>query len=206
MYFTRRWLPDSQRAARMDGFGAGQPGAVDDEPPTTFEEAYRRAEMKEATTGDGALPAARRESGRAARRSSNKWEGVASLEQTLVTRASALLVRRPRTVVTSLVALTFAQVLLTLAVGFEVSVPTKYDWDVADDRYTLLRDMIDDAADAADPAAALKARVDATYPWSRAAGVFLSRARGSTATASGTFITTRSRRTGGGRARRRTGF
>ena len=82
-----------------------------------------------------------------------------------VDAVSLLLVRRPKAVIFGVIFLTILGVGITVACNFSLSKPTEYDWEVPDDKFTLLRDMIEDASDETDEAAALRVRGDATFPF-----------------------------------------
>ena len=82
-----------------------------------------------------------------------------------VDAVSLLLVRRPKAVIFGVIFLTILGVGVTVACNFSLSKPTEYDWEVPDDKFTLLRDMIEDASDETDEAAALRVRGDATFPF-----------------------------------------
>ncbi|KAH8063344.1 hypothetical protein JL722_2512 [Aureococcus anophagefferens] len=78
-----------------------------------------------------------------------------------VDAVSLLLVRRPKAVIFGVIFLTILGVGVTVACNFSLSKPTEYDWEVPDDKFTLLRDMIEDASDETDEAAALRAMCEA---------------------------------------------
>ena len=98
----------------------------------------------------------------------NRRSVIARLEgatSSWMNKITLVLVRRPKGVIFGIIGVMVVQMAIVAASNFSLSRPTEYDWEVPYDKFTILRDMMVDAQDSSDDAAALKTRGDATFPW-----------------------------------------